>query len=80
MFGYARIRPVVNQFEISIYNPKFELVDFCKQHNIVPVGYRLIYKPENDLLCDFKLCVIDDPLTLELSQKYQVSPSKLLIS
>jgi diketogulonate reductase-like aldo/keto reductase len=45
LYAYARHKPVVNQFEVHPYNPRDKLVRFCQSKDVVPVGYRLIYKP-----------------------------------
>lgn len=80
MLGFMRIKPVTNQFEISIYNPRHELVEFCLKNDVVPVGYRLIYRPPNTPSHPFQKCVLDDALTIELSQKYNATPAQILIS
>ncbi|OTF75319.1 hypothetical protein BLA29_005189 [Euroglyphus maynei] len=39
LFGYAKIKPVVNQIEVHpLYHPK-ELIDFCKKHSIIVQAY-----------------------------------------
>jgi diketogulonate reductase-like aldo/keto reductase len=39
IISYARIPPHVNQIEIHPFLPNTELVEFCRQHNIVPEAY-----------------------------------------
>lgn len=80
LFGYARIFPVTNQFELNPYNQKKELVDFCLNNQIIPVAYRVIYRPPDTPLFDFKKSILDDPLINEIAQKYGKSPSQVLLS
>lgn len=77
LFGYARILPVTNQFEINPYNSKKELVDYCLIHNIVPVAYRVIYRPDSN--APFQKPILDDPLVLELSKKYGKTTAQILL-
>lgn len=79
LIGYARIKPVTNQFEINPYNSKKELVDFCLQHEVIPVAYRVIYRPAATSLYPFQKCILDDPIVLELSQKYGKTPAQILL-
>ena len=79
LFGYARIMPVTNQFEINPYNQKRELVDFCLKHNVIPVAYRVIYRPANSPLFLFQKPILDDPLVVELSQKYGKTSAQVLL-
>ena len=79
MFAYARIMPVTNQFEISPYNNKKELVEFCQSHNVVPVGYRVIYRPAASPQFPFQKSVLDDELILDLSRKYGKTPAQIIL-
>ena len=79
MLGYARILPVVNQFEIHPYNNRKELVEFCQLHNIIPVAYRVIYKPPEHPLYPFQKPILNEPIILELAQKYNKTPAQILL-
>jgi diketogulonate reductase-like aldo/keto reductase len=39
ILSYARVPPHVNQIEIHPFLPNTELVEFCRQHNILPEAY-----------------------------------------
>ncbi|KAF2735019.1 Aldo/keto reductase [Polyplosphaeria fusca] len=39
LLSFARVPPAVNQIEIHPFLPNTELIDFCKQHRIVPAAY-----------------------------------------
>jgi len=80
MFGFARIFPVTNQFELHPYNQRKELVDFCLSNKIIPVAYRVIYRPPDTPLFEFKKCILDDPLINKIAQKYGKSASQVLLS
>lgn len=78
MFGFARILPATNQIEINPYNKKTELVEYCLNNGVRPVAYRVIYRPVNDVLTDFNKCILDDPVVIEVSQKYGKTPAQVL--
>lgn len=78
MLGYATIPPDVNQIEINPYNKREELVEFCLNHRIVPVAYRVIYRPEGDQIANCYKCILDDPVVISVSQKYGKSPAQVL--
>ncbi|OMJ70957.1 hypothetical protein SteCoe_30952 [Stentor coeruleus] len=79
MLGYAKILPVTNQFEINPYNSKKELVDFCLEHHVIPVAYRVIYRPAFSPLYPFQKCILDDPIIVRLSEKYGKTSAQILL-
>lgn len=78
MLSYARIPPVTNQFEINPYNKRAELVDFCLNNNVIPVAYKLICRVEKNKYTDFRKNILEEPIVLTLSQKYQKSPAQIV--
>jgi len=78
MFGFARILPATNQFEMNPYNKKVELVEYCLKNGVRPVAYRVIYRPEGKKFSDFEKCILDDPVVIEVSQKYGKTPAQVL--
>lgn len=78
MFGFARILPATNQIEMNPYNKKVELVDYCLKNGVRPVAYRVIYRPEGTKFSDFEKCILDDPVVIEVSQKYGKTPAQVL--
>lgn len=80
MFGFARIPPVTNQFELHPYNQRKELVDFCHEHKVYPIAYRVIYRIPEGSVNPFKKCILDDPLINELAVKYNKTAAQILLS
>jgi diketogulonate reductase-like aldo/keto reductase len=78
MLGYATILPDTNQFEVNPYNKRTELINFCLENGIIPVAYRIVYRPEGDQIANCYKCILDDPIVIEISQKYQKSPAQVL--
>jgi alcohol dehydrogenase (NADP+) len=78
MLGFATILPDTNQFEINPYNKRVELVEFCQMHRVVPVAYRVVYRPQEDNLSNLSKCILDDPVVVEISQKYRKTPAQVL--
>jgi len=69
LLAVARHRPVVNQIELSPYNTRKELVQFCRDQQIYPEAY-------SPLTCAARL---EDPKLVTMAGKYGVSAAQLLI-
>lgn len=80
MLAYARIPPATNQFEINPYNKRTELIDFCLSNNIKPVAFKLICRAEKNRFTDFRKSILDEPIILELGQKYRKTPAQIIQS
>lgn len=80
LLTYARIKPAVNQFEASPYFPRCELVKYLKANDIVSVIYRVLFSPPATPDFPFQLKIQEDPVVLELAQKYQRTPGQVLIN
>ena len=65
----CEIVPMVNQILTHITNCDFELIDYCKEHEIVVMGYSPI--GHGELLKNEKI--------INMASKYNVSPSRLCI-
>ncbi|KAL0818155.1 hypothetical protein ABMA28_008675 [Loxostege sticticalis] len=71
LYKSANIKPVVNQFEINPTLTQHKLVNFCKDHSIVPVAYTplgLISEARPEFIG--KDVIKTDPKLGELAQKY----------
>jgi aldehyde reductase len=75
----CEIKPVVNQFEINIYNQNKELINFCQSKGIVVTGYaplgandRAWMKPEDPV-------VLENEIIKRLSQKYNRTAAQICI-
>lgn len=69
LFESCTVKPMVNQVLAHISNTPFELIEYCKQHNILveaysPIGHGELFKNE---------------LVQQLADKYQVTVAQLAI-
>ena len=78
MLAYARIPPATNQFEINPYNKREELVAFCLKNNVRPVAFKLICRAERNRFTDFRKSILEEPVVLELSEKYRKTPAQII--
>jgi diketogulonate reductase-like aldo/keto reductase len=80
MLGFARIRPTVNQLEAHIYNQRPELVQFCIEQNIVPVAFRMTFRPPlGNKMYPFQLCGLDNEVVQRIAEKYGKSKAQVII-
>lgn len=79
LLSYAEILPVCNQFEMHLYSQKKELVDFCNNSSIVPVAYRVIFRPSNEPKYKLQDWTGDNELIQSLSGKYNKTAQQVLI-
>ena len=74
LFSYARIRPVVHQFEIHPYFQQDELIAYCKSHDLRVEAYCPLGNRPN--VPDTPL---DDPVIHELGKKYNKTPGQIVL-
>jgi len=72
----AEIKPAVNQFEMHPYFPNNDLLQFCKENNIVaeamcPLG--------NPALCPEGPILMEDPVIKEIAKSHGKTPAQVLI-
>lgn len=67
-----KVFPVANQVELHPYLPQHDLLEFCKEKNIILEAYSPLGSSEAPLL--------KDDVIVELADKYSVSPATILIS
>lgn len=65
----STIKPMVNQILAHISNTPFELIDFCKENNILVEAYSPIGHGE----------ILKNKIIIDIAKKYNVSPSSLCI-
>jgi diketogulonate reductase-like aldo/keto reductase len=65
----CKIKPVVNQIEISPYLQRRELVEYCAQNGIVVEAYSPLTKGEK----------LNDPKLVEVAKSLGVTPAQVLI-
>jgi Aldo/keto reductases, related to diketogulonate reductase len=67
LMGTCEILPMVNQFEFHPYLYQQQLVDFCHSYGIVPQAHSPLAQGH----------YINDPLLIELGNKYQKTPAQI---
>ncbi|KAG7190362.1 hypothetical protein KM043_006473 [Ampulex compressa] len=76
LLAAAKIKPVNNQFEVSVNLKQKELIEFCKKHNITVTGYSPLGRPGNRLGVPNSL---DNPKIVEIAQKYHKTPAQVAL-
>ena len=69
----CRIKPVANQCELSIQCPQWELVDWCKKHDILMEGYSPLGSTDGEKLRN-------NDTIVEIAKKHDVQGANILIS
>jgi methylglyoxal/glyoxal reductase len=69
MKKYAKVMPVVNQVELHVFLQQPELVEYCKQHDILIEAYSPLAHSRQ----------MDDPTILKLSKKYNKSYAQIML-
>lgn len=72
LLTYATVKPAVNQVELHPYLPQTALVEFCKQHDILPTAYAPLV---HGGLEDFNHGIVKD-----LADKYAKTPAQILLN
>nr|BAN20668.1 aldo-keto reductase [Riptortus pedestris] len=71
----ARIKPVNNQIECYPYLNQKKLIDFCHAHDISVTSYGPLGRP----FMDNSLQLLDDPVLMQISAKYNKSPAQVAL-
>ncbi|EAS07800.1 aldo/keto reductase family oxidoreductase (macronuclear) [Tetrahymena thermophila SB210] len=71
LLSYCKVRPVVNQIELHVFNQQRNLVEFLKKAKVYPVGYSPMAKYNE---------VINNETVKAIAQKYNASVAQVLIS
>ena len=69
LLNECSIKPAVNQVELHVYLQQPELVEFCKQHDILVEAYSPLTHGEG----------MDNPVLAEVGQKYGKTPAQVMI-
>ncbi|KAI8384269.1 NADP-dependent oxidoreductase domain-containing protein [Radiomyces spectabilis] len=72
LLATAKIIPAVNQVELHPYLPQKELLKFCHEENIHVTAYSPLGSTDSPL--------IQEPIVLEVANKYNTTPAQVLIS
>ncbi len=77
----CRIKPACNELELHPHFQQPELVRYCKEHGIVPIGYSPLGspgRPERDRTTDDTVDM-EDPVIVGIAQKHQVHPAAICL-
>ena len=80
LLSYCRIPPAVNQIEFHPYNKQDELIQYCRQHSVLPFAYRVIFTPIDLQYCGIKSSALEDPVILNIANKLALSPAQVILS
>ena len=69
LLKHTGITPVINQVELHVFLQQPELVDYCRNHQIVIEAYSPLAHGEG----------MDDPVLLSLAQKYNKSAGQIML-
>jgi diketogulonate reductase-like aldo/keto reductase len=79
LWDKCEIKPVVNQFEVNVYNQNRDLIKHCQNKGIIITAYaplgandRAWMKPEDPV-------VLQNEIILRLAQKYNRTPAQIAI-
>lgn len=78
LLSNARIRPLVNQIEIHPYNKRKELVEFCQHNKVIPIGYRVIFRPQDLRFCDLTVSVLDNNVITDIAARYNKTSAQII--
>jgi len=73
----AKIKPAANEMELHPHFQQPQLFDFCRQHDVQPIGYCPIgspHRPERDRTPDDTVD-IEDPVVVRIARRLDVHPA-----
>ena len=77
----ARIAPACNEMELHPHFQQRALLDYCKQHGIVPIGYSPLGspgRPERDKT-DHDTVDMEDPVIVAIAKDHGVHPAAICL-
>ena len=81
ILGDARIKPAINEMELHPHFQQSELFQYCRDNDIVPVGYCPIGspgRPERDRTPEDTVD-IEDPVIVEIAARHGIHPATLCV-
>ncbi|XP_060080792.1 1,5-anhydro-D-fructose reductase-like [Ylistrum balloti] len=79
----ARIKPVINQVELNVRFPQYQLQRFCEERNIFLTAYAPMGAPGHPQslprYTEDKVALLKDPVILKLATKYGKNPGQILL-
>lgn len=76
----CKIKPVCNQVEANPNLNQKKLIEFCKQRDIVIVGYCPLGRSEYAGTPGFPDPTIFDPKVIEIGKKYNKTPAQVVLN
>ncbi|KAJ8912892.1 hypothetical protein NQ315_011215 [Exocentrus adspersus] len=76
----CKIKPVCNQVEVNPNLNQKKLIEFCKQRDIVVVGYCPLGRSEYAGTPGFPDPTIFDPKVIEMAKKYNKTPAQIVLN
>jgi diketogulonate reductase-like aldo/keto reductase len=81
LLSYCEIKPVINQIEIHPYFPNTELINFCRENDIMPVAYSpLGSQGQTKKAKENQTTVLTDPTLEELAREKGCSVAQICIA
>lgn len=79
LLSYSQIPPSVNQIEINPFHNQLSLINFCQEHSIYVMGYRIIFSPPVDWT-GFNESILKIPQISSLSTKLCKTPAQICLA
>ena len=81
LLSYCEIKPVVNQFEYHPYNTEVDLVNFCKAHDIIVVGYNSLCRGTYmSFHVEKNKNLLEEVIVKKLAEKYSKTPGQIALN
>ena len=68
-YSKVRIKPMVDQIQLSPLQPRIELVETCKKLNVVPTAWRTIGSKE----------LLEDPIINQIAKNHNATPAQICL-
>jgi alcohol dehydrogenase (NADP+) len=77
----CKIKPAVNQVERHPYLQQHELLEYCKEHDIVVTAYSPLGSQDRPaaLKTDGETSVLDDTVIVQIAKKHHATPAQILL-